>query len=69
MMPPLAPFHAVAVRLPPLAMVTSVHWGTRCTITFCPVSTEFDVVAPYNFWISVLKVSVFVDMDWISRNS
>jgi hypothetical protein len=32
--PPLVPFQALAVRVPPALMVTSVHWGTRWTMTF-----------------------------------
>jgi hypothetical protein len=34
MMPPLVPFQALAVSDTPLEIVTSVHWGTRCTTTF-----------------------------------
>ncbi len=32
--PPEVPSHALAVRVPPLLMVTVVHWATRWTTTF-----------------------------------
>jgi hypothetical protein len=64
-MPPEVPFQAFAVKDPPV-MVTSVHWGTRWTITRCAANE-----APsYDFVTADCRFKVVpLGTEAISRNS